>query len=148
MTSQWQPVTRAERYPALDVIRGISLFGVLLVNLITGFRVSLAEHILTFHTDPGSLNRAVDSLIAGLVEFKAFTLFSFLFGVGVAVQTERAGQRGISPARHLLRRLLVLLPLALCHLLLIFNGDILTLYAICALLLIAVLRLPTPALAR
>src|SRR5260370_2841227 len=147
MTSQWQPVTRAERYPALDVIRGISLFGVLLVNLITGFRVSLAEHILTFHTDQGWLNRAVDNLIAGLVEFKAFTLFSLLFGVGVAILDERAGQRGISRTRHLLRRFLVPLAIGLCHLLLVFNGDILTLYAICALLLIAVLRLPTPALA-
>src|ERR1700694_3424076 len=144
--SQWQPVARAERYPALDVIRGIALFGVLLVNLNTGFRVSLAEHILTFHTDPGWLNHAVDNLIAGLVEFKAFTLFSFLFGVGVAIQAERAEQRGISPTRHLLRRFLVLLAIGLCHLLLVFNGDILTLYAICALLLIPVFRLPTPAL--
>ena len=83
--SPWQPVTLAERYPVIDVIRGISLFGVVLVNLITGFRVSLAEHILTFHTDPGWLNRAVDNLVAGLVEFKAFTLFSFLFGVGMAI---------------------------------------------------------------
>src|SRR5260370_18039956 len=128
MTSQWQPVTRAERYPALDVIRGISLFGVLLVNLVTGFRVSLAEHILTFHTDPGWLNRAVDNLIAGLVEFKAFTLFSLLFGVGVAIQAERAGQRGFSPTRHLLQRFLVLLAMRLCHLLLLFNGDLLLLY--------------------
>jgi uncharacterized protein len=145
--SPWQPVTLAERYPVIDVIRGISLFGVVLVNLITGFRVSLAEHILTFHTDPGWLNRAVDNLVAGLVEFKAFTLFSFLFGVGMAIQAERAGERGINPTRHLLRRFLVLLAIGLCHLLLIFNGDILTLYAICALLLIPVLRLQTPALA-
>ena len=145
--SQWQPVSRAERYPALDVIRGIALFGVLLVNLITGFRVSLAEYILTFHTDPGWLNRAVDNLVAGVVEFKALTLFSFLFGVGVAIQAERASERGISPTRHLLRRFLVLLAIGLCHLLLIFNGEILTLYAICALLLIAVIRMPTAALA-
>src|SRR5579872_2295804 len=147
MTSHWQPISRSERYPALDVIRGIALFGVLLVNLIAGFRVSLAEHILTFHTDPGPLNHTVDNLVAGLVEFKAFTLFSFLFGVGVAIQAERAGLRGITPTRHLLRRFLVLLAIGLCHLLLIFNGDILTLYAICALLLIPVLRLPTAALA-
>jgi uncharacterized protein len=147
LSSPWQPVTRAERYLALDVLRGLSLFGVLLVNLLTGFRVSLAQHILTFHTDPGWLNHTVDVLSAGLVEFKAFTLFSFLFGLGVAIQAERAGQRGINATRHLLRRFLVLLALGLCHLLLIFNGDILTLYAVCALLLVPVLRLQTPALA-
>lgn len=145
--SLWQPVSRAERYPVIDVIRGISLFGVVLVNLLMGFRVSLAEYILAFHTNPGWLNRAVDNLVAGFVEFKALTLFSFLFGVGIAIQAERAGERGVNPTHHLLRRFLILLAIGLCHLLLLFNGEILTLYAVCAILLIAVIRLPAPALA-
>src|SRR6266513_348502 len=91
----WQPLAQTERYAALDVIRGISLFGVLLVNLLTLFRVSLFQHILTFHTHPGWANHLVDELVSGLVEFKAFTLFSLMFGVGVAIQAERAVTRGV-----------------------------------------------------
>ena len=53
LTRDWQPLTQTERYRTLDVIRGVSLFGVLLVNLLTLFRVSLFQHILTFHTHPG-----------------------------------------------------------------------------------------------
>ncbi len=139
----WQPATAAERYQTLDVLRGAALFGVLLVNLLTLFRVSLFAHILTFHTHPGRANHLVDVLVAGLLEFKAFAIFSFLFGVGVAIQAERAAPRGVNAARFLIRRFLVLLLLGLCHVVLIWNGDILVLYAVCGLLLVPFLRLPS-----
>jgi uncharacterized protein len=143
----WQPVTPAERYRALDALRGLALLGVLLVNLHSDFQVSLAEHILTFHTDPGWANRAADVAVVALLEFKAFALFSLLFGVGMAVFADRAAARGAGAVRFLARRLLILLALGLCHLLLVWNGDILTLYAVCGFLLLPLLRLPTIALA-
>lgn len=137
-----QPIDAAERYRIIDVIRGVALFGVLMVNLLTGFRVSLFAHILQFHSHPGALNRAIDVLCADVLEFKAITLFSILFGVGVAIQAERAANRSL----FLLRRFLVLLGIGLVHFLFIWNGDILALYAVCGLLMIPVLRLPTPAI--
>jgi uncharacterized membrane protein YeiB len=142
-TADWRPVGRTERYAALDVLRGLALLGVLLVNLLNDFRVSLAEHLLAFHTHPGGLDRAADVFVAALLEFKAFTLFSLLFGVGLALFSERAVNHQVGAARFLLRRLLVLLGLGLCHMLLFWNGDILSLYAVCGLLLLPVLRLPT-----
>src|SRR5437764_10831343 len=42
----WRPITEAERCTALDAIRGLALLGVLLVNLHSNFRVSLAEDLL------------------------------------------------------------------------------------------------------
>ena len=143
----WQPIDQTQRFVALDVIRGIALLGVLLVNLLSDFRIPLAQHILTFHTDPDWTDRAVDIGVAVLLEFKAMTLFSLLFGVGVAVFAERAAARGVDATRFLARRFLVLLALGLCHLLLIWNGDILTLYAVCGVLLLPLLRLRTPTLA-
>jgi uncharacterized protein len=131
-----QPVSSAERHRDLDVLRGAALLGVLLINLLSGFRVSLFEHIQTFHTHPGWANYAVDLLAAWLLEFKAFTLFSFMFGVGVGIQRERAGSRHFNASRFFIRRFSVLLAIGLGHLLLIWNGDILTLYALCGLLLI------------
>jgi uncharacterized protein len=143
----WVPVSETERYRSIDALRGLSLFGVLLVNLLDFFRVSLFEHILNFHTDPGWTNRVVDVMVATLLEFKAFDLFSFTFGVGVAIQTERAMLRGIHASGFLTRRFLVLLVFGLCHLILISNVDILTMYAVCGLILIPVRRLPASALA-
>jgi uncharacterized protein len=146
-TPRWQPITEAERCTALDAIRGLALLGVLLVNLHGDFRVSLAEHLLTFHTSPRWEDRATDVAVAALLEFKAFALFSLLFGAGLAVFADRAADRGASPTRFLARRLLVLLALGLGHLLVVWNGDILTLYAVCGLLLLPLRRLPAAALA-
>ncbi|MBV9863983.1 MAG: DUF418 domain-containing protein [Abitibacteriaceae bacterium] len=142
-----KPTGAADRYIALDVLRGFALLGVLLVNAVTFFRISLFEQIMTFHTDPGWVNHVVDVLVAGLLEFKAVTLFSWLFGVGVGVQTERVGARGRNTRGFLVRRFLVLLVFGLCHLFLISNVDVLTLYAVCGLLLVPFIELPATALA-
>lgn len=138
----WTPVSANERYTSLDVLRGAALLGVLLVNLEVGFRVSLFQHILTFHTHPGWANHAVDNLIAWVFEFKAFTLFSFLFGVGASIQAERARSRSVNVPGFLARRFAVLLGFGLCHMLLIWNGDILTLYAVCGFLLLPLVNRP------
>jgi uncharacterized protein len=143
----WQPTSAEERYVALDVLRGLALFGVLLINLHTLFRVSLFEHILHFHTDAGTWNHVVDVLLAALLETKAVSLFSLMFGVGAAIQADRAVARGVNVTPFLVRRYLVLLALGLCHLLLIWNGDVLVLYAVCGLLIVPLLRLPTSMLA-
>lgn len=141
-----QPLTRQGRYAPLDILRGLALLGVLLVNLLTLFRVSLFTHITGADVPADAAGRIVLALVVMFLQFKAFTLFSFLFGAGVAVQVERASSPG-GAAAFLLRRFLVLLAIGLIHLLLVWNGDILTLYAVCGLLLIPMLRLPTVVLA-
>ncbi len=138
----WEPVGEPERYLALDVLRGISLLGVLLVNLLTVFRISLFQHMLTFHTHPGWANRVTDILVAAFLESKSFDLFSLCFGIGVALQAERCGNYGVSSTRFLMRRFLVLFAFGLFHMVVIWNGDILALYAVCGLLLLPFLRLP------
>jgi len=142
----WEPVRDSERYAAIDLLRGLALFGVLLVNLLYFFRVSLFSHVLGAHTAAGWADRAVDWLVAEFVEFKAFNLFSLTFGIGVAVQAERAASRGVPAARFLARRFTVLLLFGLCHLVFISNVDILALYAVCGLLLIPLFQLPSAVL--
>lgn len=105
----WQPTTPGERHPTLDVLRGVALFGVLLINLHTLFRVSLFDHILHFHTHAGRWNHLVDVLLAGFLETKAVPLFSLAFGIGAAIQHERATASGVNAMRFLGRRYLVLL---------------------------------------
>ncbi len=128
-------------------MRGFALFGVLLVNLLYFFRVSLFERILVFHTNPGWVNHAIDLLVAEFLEFKAFGLFSLTFGIGVAIQAERAQRRADGIALFLARRFFILLAFGICHLVFVSNVDILTLYAVCGLLIIPLLRLPAAVLA-
>ncbi len=141
-----QPLAQKDRYAPLDILRGLALFGVLLVNLLTVFRVSLFAHITGSDAPADAAGRLISAIVSMLIEFKAFTLLSFLFGAGVAIQMDRASNRA-GAERFLLRRFLVLLVIGLIHLLLIWNGDILTLYGLCGLLLIPFLRLPTALIA-
>lgn len=129
-----RPVGGHERIEAIDITRGIALFGVLMMNLLIDFRVPLAQHILQFHTHPGPLNHFVDWLFELVVAGKAITAFSFLFGVGLAIQADRAEQRKRGALAFLARRLLVLLGFGLVHMFVIWNGDILSLYAVAGLL--------------
>jgi len=81
------------------------------------------------------------------VEFKSFDLFALTFGIGVAVQWERAKARSAGVEIFLARRFLILLAFGACHMVLVSNVDILMLYALCGLCLIPLLRLPLAALA-
>ena len=146
-TQDLAPIAASERYAVLDLLRGFALFGVLLINLLYFFRVSLFGHMTQFHSHEGWANHAIDLVAARLVEFKSFDLFAFTFGIGVAVQWERAKVRGASVEAFLARRFAVLLAFGACHMVLISNVDILTLYAICGLCLVLLLRLPTAVLA-
>jgi uncharacterized membrane protein YeiB len=58
---------------------------VLLVNLLTDFRTPLSANILGWHEPYGWGGTLVLPIFRNLIEFQAFTLFSFLFGVGVAI---------------------------------------------------------------
>lgn len=129
------------RFDSIDILRGISLFGVLLVNLLTEFRVSIFAQFLPNQAVAGQLDRFITQAVHYGLELKAFALFSFLFGVGLAMQFERLSRTG-RPLYWLTRRLVVLLIFGLIHLLLIWNGDILTEYALAGLIVLPLLYAP------
>jgi uncharacterized protein len=123
------PLAATERIHAIDALRGIALFGVLIVNVVTEFRVSIFEQFLAHPPGPGAVEATLSALVMVLLSQKALSLFSLLFGLGLAIQFDRL--RG-NPRRLtlLLRRLAVLLVIGLVHLFLVWDGDILTEYAI------------------
>lgn len=123
------PVRPDRRIAAIDVLRGLALFGVLSVNLIMEFRVSIFQQFLSTATVGAHLDHLVDAVVSLGMEMKAFALFSLLFGVGMAIQFERlaANKQRLS---LLIRRLLILLGFGILHMCLIWNGDILTEYAL------------------
>lgn len=146
MTSpKGSPIAVSERAIALDALRGVALFGVLLVNLETIFRVSLFAQFLPNAAGPpeSRADHAVARILAIGLEFKAFTLFSLLFGIGLAAQHERTRGRGVAFASYAARRLGFLLLLGLAHLFLVWDGDVLTLYAVLGILAAPLLGLPT-----
>jgi uncharacterized protein len=132
------PVAPSKRIEAIDVLRGLALFGVIAINVVFEFRVDIFEQFLPASGDLPAIDRALKQLLAAAVELKAFALFSFLFGVGLAIQFDRLANH---PRRIVLlvRRLVVLLLIGAVHLFLIWNGDILVEYAVAGLIVLPLL---------
>src|SRR6476659_1147283 len=132
-----RPIGPAERIDAIDVLRGIALLGVVAMNVVTIFRVSIFDRFL--FPKPAlsfsSIDSAVETILMLAVDLKALALFSLLFGAGLAIQFERLA-RSERRTSLLLRRLVVLLAFGLIHLCLIWNGDILTEYALAGLIVL------------
>ncbi len=125
------PIAAQDRTEALDALRGAALLGVLLVNLVTDFRVPLLAWITRFHTHDGALNHAADWVVGVGIEMKAYAIFGMLFGVGVAAQADSGRTTGF-----LIRRFGVLLAIGVIHCVFFFSGDILTLYGLLGFVLI------------
>jgi uncharacterized protein len=136
----------SERIALLDVLRGIALLGILLVN-IAAFSGTLFLSPAAAARLPGaSLTEPLDFALAALVEAKFYSLFSFLFGIGFAIISDRAEQHGARPTAVLMRRYFVLLGIGLIHSTFIWFGDILVLYSLLGMVLLLFRRMSTRSL--
>jgi uncharacterized protein len=127
------PVRDQERIQAIDILRGVAILGILAVNM-GGF--SLPEGLPAHQLWPNMVDGTVERLIFFFAQEKFKTLFSFLFGLGLAVQMMRAEARGASFFPLYLRRLCVLWLIGVAHFLLLWDGDILHDYAADGLILL------------
>jgi uncharacterized protein len=121
------PVPGHERIEAIDILRGVAILGILIVNM--GL-FSLPEGLPAHQLWPNIVDRTAEKLILFIAQEKFKTLFSFLFGLGLAVQMMRAEARGARFLPLYARRLFVLLLIGTAHSLLLWDGDILHDYAL------------------
>jgi uncharacterized protein len=142
MTLAAQATTPEQRLQHVDAIRGLALFGVLLVNLLTHDQLALTEKQLAAMPTV-AFDNWVRFAINVLWTGKAQALFSMLFGFGFALQMQRAEARGTAFAVACARRLSVLLVIGCVHLWVFFAFDILHAYALMGLALLLARPLPT-----
>ena len=129
------PTPAGDRLFAVDALRGFALLGILLVNM-SMFSAPLYVAMMDTPWWTSPADRVAEFLVRVLAESKFYVLFSFLFGLGMALQMRRIEARGGTFVRIYVRRLLVLLGIGVCHALLLWFGDILTLYALVGFLLL------------
>lgn len=124
-----------DRIDQVDALRGFALSGILLANILYW-----SGWVLVTDAEREAMAGAAERLWQYrfhhlLVDGKFYSLFSFLFGMGFAIQLDRLDRRGADGIRIYRRRLLILLAFGLVHSLLIWDGDILTLYSLLGLFL-------------
>lgn len=141
---EFAPVAAPQRVAALDALRGLALLGILLSN-VSGFAGPLLE--LHDGIDPAlrGTDRAWATFVYVAINDKAWSLFALLFGMGFATMLARAQAAARGFGAVYLRRSLGLLAIGLVHAWLIWAGDILVTYALCAFALLALRRLSAQA---
>jgi uncharacterized protein len=121
MRAGFGSVQPAERLEVLDVLRGFALLGILQVNWadISGW---LADQLEFF------------------AEGSFYPIFSFLFGLGFALQMIRADELGRPFVIRYLWRTAILFLIGAAHFIFIWDGDVLNEYALVAPVLLLVRR--------
>ncbi len=134
MTTQeiLQPTTKSERIFAMDTIRGISLFGILLMNII-GFGLYKAYFDPTNNGGVTGWNLTVWWMNTLFFEGTMRGMFSMLFGAGILLFTGRSVENkpGTVVTDLFFRRLMWMLLFGIIHCyLLLWDGEILYCYAL------------------
>ena len=140
------PTTRRERIDALDVLRGVAVLGILTMNLV-GFAMPADAYLLPTVGAVGPGERAVWAVQRLLFDQKFMSLFTMLFGAGIVLSTRRrdaAAGPGAALALHY-RRIGVLFAVGMAHAYLVWDGDVLVLYAVVAVAAVGFRNLSGPA---
>src|SRR5438876_9024911 len=133
-TNHISPVSLQERIEVIDVLRGLAVGGILIGNMQWFSGYGMMPPAL--ETQSPLFDQITHFLVHFFVEGKFYSIFSFLFGFGFALQIARAEERGDSRASLFKRRLFWLLVIGLLHGVFLWAGDILSVYAFMGFLLI------------
>ena len=139
------PVGESSRITSLDLIRGVAVLGILLMNAVA-FRFGFAPYFnLSLEGSESWLDWAVGIFGEIFVDQKFMGLFSLLFGAGMILFIDRASARGRRALWLNIWRNALLLLIGVLHYML-WEGDVLMAYAISSVFLIALRKLPNWAL--
>ncbi len=134
-----RPTELQNRVVAIDIMRGFSLLGIFIVNMLAFHTPYYYINPYTWYTNPSDADtfQWIDIALQGSV----YPLFSMLFGYGLMMQYRKSKERGNSFIRLGLRRLSVLLIIGLLHAFLVWSGDILITYALSGFIVLLIMRL-------
>lgn len=141
------PPLPVQRIRTLDLLRGIAVLGILTVNIASFADIPAAAYVPRPLGTPSQADSLAFAAILVLFEGKMRALFSILFGASLLLFVERAEAAGRDGARLQVRRLGWLALIGYLHFLLLWEGDILFLYAVAGLIALPLRHLRPAAMA-
>ena len=124
-----------ERYLILDFLRGIALMGICLANFPEFSLYTFQSPETTASMSTAGIDTVVKYLQYIFIDGKFYTIFSLLFGVGFSIFLSNALKKNRNGLLLFYRRMVVLFLIGLFHLICLWAGDILILYAFLGLFL-------------
>ena len=130
------PIAGTERLYVLDLVRGVALLGILVMNM-PGFATSFYSGLSGSDVWGTWWDEWTATLRNVLFSGKFNSMFSLLFGIGFTIQLERLIERqGAAGIRIYLRRLVALFLFGALHMLVFWTGDVLHMYALLGMMLV------------
>ena len=128
-----KPLSIQNRVVLLDILRGFAIMGILYTNILffSGYEFMPHSQLAGFPSYDTALFSAIEFIFIS----KFYTLFSLLFGTGFFILMQKYESK-TEFAGVYKRRMFVLLLIGILHSLLIWNGDILMLYALLGFILL------------
>lgn len=127
------PVAAADRIDSLDVLRGVAVLGIFIMNIQMFAMLGTTYFNPTYYGMWDGSGYAIWYLSHLFADQKFMTIFSMLFGAGIVLFCSRKEDRGQSPRRYHYRRMGWLILFGLVHAYFLWEGDILFLYGVCGL---------------
>jgi uncharacterized protein len=128
-----------ERVKVIDGMRGFSLIGILMANmLIFQYGIWGKDELQHFQLFTG--DEVANTWLRIFVEGSFMPIFMFLFGYSLIKFKEKLEKGGGKAKRHIIRRSFLLLALGLIHSIFIWEGDILFTYGFLGLIMMIFLN--------
>ena len=142
MGKRVRAVRSGDRISSIDILRGFALLGIVLVNIL-GFNATFFDFGGYYNNLPDETQQHFYNIYISLTADKFIFLFSFLYGYGIFIQYHRFQKRGQNFPPFFTRRMSGLALFGVLHIVLLWAGDILFLYAIAGMILLLLRRLKT-----
>ncbi|WP_235993073.1 DUF418 domain-containing protein [Heyndrickxia sporothermodurans] len=138
MENKLYPTQFFERISSLDGLRGFSLLGIFLINM-----MSYESPILYYNPKEWwqGTDQSLYNWIELFVQASFYPIFAMLFGYGLVLIRNRTIEKGGEFKKIAVKRLFILLIIGIIHAFLIWSGDVLINYAIFGFILIFLLKL-------
>lgn len=130
MQKEGAPVDVKQRHLILDALRGFALLGICLANYPEFSLYSFLESAPKAMFPTAVIDTVMQWFLYIFIDGKFYTIFSLLFGIGFSIILRNNQERGANGTWIFYRRMFFLLLIGLAHLILIWSGDILMLYAV------------------
>lgn len=120
-------LTQSKRIHLIDGLRGFSLSGIIVANMLI-FQYGLLGETMPELFGIAGADFAFHSFLFIAVVGSFMPIFAFMFGFGMVKLADSLKARELRPKCHLARRFLLLFILGMLHATFLWEGDILTFY--------------------